>query len=323
MNVGQGKPLSALPLEFSTPVKKSESPWSALSPGVPSANTRLSSPSNYSFGFGDEDNNRSRSPTTPEGGVLMEDAPPTESLYDNQAESPNRDNTAGGLIGQQRSPKARDLRSSMRFEVERPGSVFEAASRASDGLTSAAVTESVIVYGFPSSATSYVLSQFRNYGDIVSYKTSPNGGNWMTITYSTRLAAQMALAKNGRVYGNVLMIGVLPAPQDGDDNTQHRIPADQYDGNGITASSNDAFGSEPDASTSNNRMAQLKDAGVRTQTARVVQNASIFKSSSEQSRGVPVEAGSRGAISSNRETSKSTLASSGMYQKISDALWGW
>jgi hypothetical protein len=59
--------------------------------------------------------------------------------------------------------------------------------------------------------TSYILDHFRQYGEILDYRNS--GSNWMTITYSTRLSAQKALSRNGKVIGGNCMIGVSPANQ--------------------------------------------------------------------------------------------------------------
>ncbi|CAM0141261.1 unnamed protein product [Umbelopsis sp. WA50703] len=67
------------------------------------------------------------------------------------------------------------------------------------------------VCGFPPSMTSYILDHFRQYGDIIDYRNS--GSNWMTITYSTRLSAQKALSRNGKIIGGNCMIGVSPANQ--------------------------------------------------------------------------------------------------------------
>jgi Nup53/35/40-type RNA recognition motif len=67
------------------------------------------------------------------------------------------------------------------------------------------------VCGFPPSMTSYILDHFRQYGEIYDYRNS--GSNWMTITYSTRLSAQKALSRNGKIIGGNCMIGVSPANQ--------------------------------------------------------------------------------------------------------------
>lgn len=70
----------------------------------------------------------------------------------------------------------------------------------------------VTIFGHPPSATSYVLQEFANYGQIVRY-TPPvqtEQGNWLHVKYQTRMQAQKALAKNGKVLGGQFMVGVMP-----------------------------------------------------------------------------------------------------------------
>lgn len=66
----------------------------------------------------------------------------------------------------------------------------------------------ITVFGFPTSATSYVLQEFSNYGQIIRHFPS-NQGNWLHIQYQTKLQAQKALSKNGKVLANSLMVGVM------------------------------------------------------------------------------------------------------------------
>jgi nuclear pore complex protein Nup53 len=66
----------------------------------------------------------------------------------------------------------------------------------------------ITVFGFPTSATSYVLQEFSNYGQILRHFPS-NQGNWLHIQYQTKLQAQKALSKNGKVLANSLMVGVM------------------------------------------------------------------------------------------------------------------
>ncbi|XP_049852444.1 nucleoporin Nup35 [Schistocerca gregaria] len=69
----------------------------------------------------------------------------------------------------------------------------------------------VTVFGFPPSHTSIILAYFQCCGQIVRFKNSENQGNWIHILFQTRLQAEKALGKNGKILdsGN-LMIGVLP-----------------------------------------------------------------------------------------------------------------
>jgi hypothetical protein len=66
----------------------------------------------------------------------------------------------------------------------------------------------ITVFGFPPSATSYILQEFANYGQIINHVPSTQG-NWLHIQYQSKLQAQKALSKNGKILANSLMIGVM------------------------------------------------------------------------------------------------------------------
>jgi nuclear pore complex protein Nup53 len=67
----------------------------------------------------------------------------------------------------------------------------------------------ITLFGFPQSATSYVLQEFSVYGQIVKHVPSSQG-NWLHIKYQTKMQAKKALSKNGKVLANSLMIGCMP-----------------------------------------------------------------------------------------------------------------
>ncbi|XP_068264111.1 nucleoporin NUP35-like [Nyctibius grandis] len=67
----------------------------------------------------------------------------------------------------------------------------------------------VTVFGFPQASASYILLQFAQYGNIQKHVMS-NAGNWMHIRYQSKLQAQKALSKDGKIFGESLMIGVKP-----------------------------------------------------------------------------------------------------------------
>ncbi|KAM8934688.1 nucleoporin NUP35 [Pelodytes ibericus] len=67
----------------------------------------------------------------------------------------------------------------------------------------------VTVFGFPQASASYILIQFSQYGNIVRHVMS-NNGNWMHIQYQSKLQARKALCKDGRIFGECIMIGVKP-----------------------------------------------------------------------------------------------------------------
>ncbi|XP_068723221.1 nucleoporin NUP35-like isoform X2 [Montipora capricornis] len=66
----------------------------------------------------------------------------------------------------------------------------------------------VTVFGFPPAASSFILKQFSQYGNIIRSVTSK--GNWIHIQYQSKLQAKKALSKNGKVYGSDIM-GVMEA----------------------------------------------------------------------------------------------------------------
>lgn len=69
----------------------------------------------------------------------------------------------------------------------------------------------VTIFGHPPSATSYVLQEFATYGQIVRYvpPSQTEQGNWLHVKYQTRMQAQKALSKNGKILGGQFMVGVM------------------------------------------------------------------------------------------------------------------
>uniref|UniRef100_A0A4W5LMD7 Nucleoporin NUP35 n=1 Tax=Hucho hucho TaxID=62062 RepID=A0A4W5LMD7_9TELE len=67
----------------------------------------------------------------------------------------------------------------------------------------------ITVFGFPPASASYILLQFAQYGNVMKHVMS-NTGNWMHIQYQSRLQARKALSKDGKVFGEAIMIGVKP-----------------------------------------------------------------------------------------------------------------
>ncbi|KAI4884466.1 hypothetical protein NFI96_020284, partial [Prochilodus magdalenae] len=65
----------------------------------------------------------------------------------------------------------------------------------------------VTVFGFPPASASYILLQFAQYGNILKHIMS-NAGNWMHIQYQSKLQARKALSKDGKIFGDAIMIGV-------------------------------------------------------------------------------------------------------------------
>ncbi|KAM3607724.1 uncharacterized protein V6R79_012638 [Siganus canaliculatus] len=67
----------------------------------------------------------------------------------------------------------------------------------------------VTVFGFPPASASYILLQFAQYGNIMKH-TMASPGNWMHLQYQSRLQARKALSKDGKVFGDAIMVGVKP-----------------------------------------------------------------------------------------------------------------
>lgn len=67
----------------------------------------------------------------------------------------------------------------------------------------------VTVFGFPPAAASYILQQFSQYGTVIEHRVAPSG-NWIHIHYQAKLQAKKALSKNGKIFGESIMVGVKP-----------------------------------------------------------------------------------------------------------------
>ncbi|XP_077584270.1 nucleoporin NUP35 isoform X2 [Stigmatopora nigra] len=67
----------------------------------------------------------------------------------------------------------------------------------------------VTVFGFPPASASYILLQFAQYGNILKHSMA-SPGNWMHLQYQSRLQARKALSKDGKVFGDAIMVGVKP-----------------------------------------------------------------------------------------------------------------
>ncbi|KAJ8982070.1 hypothetical protein NQ317_001479 [Molorchus minor] len=67
----------------------------------------------------------------------------------------------------------------------------------------------VTVFGFPPSALTLVLSQLANCGPIADKKV-PTQGNWLHVKFNNLSEVSKALALNGKLLCNNIMIGVQP-----------------------------------------------------------------------------------------------------------------
>ncbi|XP_032820978.1 nucleoporin NUP35 isoform X1 [Petromyzon marinus] len=159
-------------------------------------------------------------------------APPVRSLYDDVQPSPlqarNRMNTSlhhtplsGSVVRTPGSNKTA-LGSSSLFS---PGTLPLSQPRATppspaqldpfytqgESLVSSDTLDHtwVTVFGFPPASASYILMQFAQYGNILKHVMS-SSGNWMHIQYQSALQARKALSKDGKVFGECIMVGVKP-----------------------------------------------------------------------------------------------------------------
>jgi nuclear pore complex protein Nup53 len=65
----------------------------------------------------------------------------------------------------------------------------------------------VTIFGFPPAATSFILQEFSQYGNILKHVVAPEG-NWLHVRYQSKLQAKKALSKNGKVFNGTIMVGV-------------------------------------------------------------------------------------------------------------------
>lgn len=138
--------------------------------------------------------------------------PPTDSLYAMLSapaakQQPQPPATAGGAAiaappVESLSPMRRDM---FLHEVAQPPPAAVAAGAAPAPAPEA---EScwVTVFGFSPTNSSFVLRHFQDVGTVLQHR--PSYGNWMHLQFASPLEAQVALSKNGKVLGGVLMIGV-------------------------------------------------------------------------------------------------------------------
>ncbi|KAG4305099.1 hypothetical protein PORY_001269 [Pneumocystis oryctolagi] len=134
--------------------------------------------------------------------IQEEDAPPTESLYD----------IGGGNIIRDLEPNSPSSENKFNSTPDSSVRLKETPSKPS------ATPTSVILFGFPATLTSHVISHFSRYGEILDHSTTDNpistGSNWLRITYADEEAANKAVSSNGTIIGGTYMVGCIFAPVD-------------------------------------------------------------------------------------------------------------
>lgn len=123
----------------------------------------------------------------------LEDAPPTESIYDFDGGS--------SFVA---SPSTPANTSSL--------------TKSTTPATLASVPSSVIIFGFPTHLTSQVLTHFSRYGQIEDHSADAHnlsvGNNWIKITYKDAASARQAVSANGTPIGGAYMVGCVFAQDD-------------------------------------------------------------------------------------------------------------
>ncbi|KTW32069.1 FG-nucleoporin NUP53 [Pneumocystis jirovecii RU7] len=134
--------------------------------------------------------------------VLEEEAPPTESLYDIEGGSIIRDLESNSPSSENKFTLTPELSVRQKEIPSKPS----------------AVPTSVILFGFPATLTSHVISHFSRYGEILDHSATENpistGSNWLKITYADEEAANKAVSSNGTIIGGTYMVGCIFAPVD-------------------------------------------------------------------------------------------------------------
>ncbi|KAG0275726.1 hypothetical protein BGZ95_008437 [Linnemannia exigua] len=148
--------------------------------------------------------------------LIGEDAPPTETLFDvakkekyysRQAQAPTFDKTTT-LTQDTRTDSTMNGASQGGEVATSPSSQGAAAlgnTSTSDGVNS------IITYGFPPEATSYVLNQFRSFGMILRYESGVYGKveaesfNWLKIQYTGAWAARNAVTRHLKSVGKFIV----------------------------------------------------------------------------------------------------------------------
>ncbi|KAL8602010.1 hypothetical protein ACOMHN_008501 [Nucella lapillus] len=187
---------------------------SALSPGHRSGHSPHTSARSMARGDGGKEAGKGRSGGPPTRGFLSSDASafasPAQSRTPGSAAvrvaSPGPPTT--GLFG---TPISRgDMSLNQSSVIPTSPSQMDPFYTQGESLRSDDILDEtwVTVFGFPPGATSFILQQFSQYGNILKHVPSAEG-NWMHVHYQSKLQAKKALSKNGKVYGGRMMIGVL------------------------------------------------------------------------------------------------------------------
>jgi len=93
------------------------------------------------------------------------------------------------------------------LEIKQPSGLQDYENQFS-GINQSLDDTWVTVFGFTPQDFAFIFKEFQNYGIILRHISGY--GNWMNLQYQTKLQAQKALSKNGKILNGRIMIGVRP-----------------------------------------------------------------------------------------------------------------
>ncbi|KAF9902553.1 hypothetical protein EC991_004805 [Linnemannia zychae] len=147
--------------------------------------------------------------------LIGEDAPPAETLFDIAKKEKYYSRQAQGPTFDKAIAPIQDTRTDTTMNGASQGS--EASSYSSQETAAFRNTltsdgfDSIITYGFPPEATSYILNQFRSFGMIQRYESGVYGQveaesfNWLKIQYSGAWAARNAVTRHLKSVGKFIV----------------------------------------------------------------------------------------------------------------------
>ncbi|KAF9428108.1 hypothetical protein BGZ94_003377 [Podila epigama] len=126
-----------------------------------------------------------------------EDAPPTDTLDDLA-----------------RKERFYSVSRPVQFEAPKTDTRQEASSLAESSVRQNDDYDTIITYGFPSEATSYMLNQFRAFGTVILHRAGTYGSNkdvfdWLMIQYKSAWSAKNAVTRHLKPVGKYY-VGVFP-----------------------------------------------------------------------------------------------------------------
>ena len=138
--------------------------------------------------------------------LIGEDAPPVETLFD-VAKKEKYYSRQAPTFDKKTAP----------LQDTRPDTTMNGASQNEASFSSSLASstnegfDSIITYGFPPEATSYVLNQFRSFGMILRYESGVYGQveaesfNWLKIHYNGAWAARNAITRHLKSVGKFIV----------------------------------------------------------------------------------------------------------------------